>query len=138
MDTETALQRGQVIIYALAIFQQDRTREGADVDYRCHRLESWTDSRKAAARYARADTTGKGSVVLEIEGAPADGFKDISEMVRALVKAGLVDKETAPPVTTESEWFFLRGRRLIVKKVLRNRAGQVRVILEPQPLPARS
>lgn len=94
--------------------------------------ESWTDSEKAAERYARGD------VLLQVEGVPIEGgFKEISELVRALVKDGRIDKQTSPPVTTESEWILLQGVRLVLKKVVRPPRGPIRLVLEPQPRAAR-
>ena len=84
-------------------------------------LESWTDSLRAARRYAA--TGGPGwSVVLRVRGARR--AKDISALVRALRES--ISKKGPPPVETESEWAYRTGEKFKVRSVRKD--GESRTV----------
>lgn len=82
-------------------------------------VESWTKSEKSALHYARPHSRNF-SVILEIENPNPAAFKDISPFIRELKHQNQLQKDTNPPITTESEWLFARGTKLKVRSISRD------------------
>jgi hypothetical protein len=79
-------------------------------------VESWTNSKNAAIRYAQAE--GKHWSVLVEMAEPTDDWKDVSPLVRKL--RDKIRKKSIPPVETESEWLLRSGVVYRAKDALQN------------------